>query len=279
MKGDVTSMFNCFKLPNDIFDYNLSCTDMVVLAALYSCKCHVITNTGDKIIRIKQATIANICGIKSLTTVSKAINKIFRCGFIKRVSRFKKSNGDYGTFVYVIPAVTSNYFFVDRNIFKYELSRPQMRMYLYLCKCACSSTRKSWNSYNDIANALKITRTACISTIKALLQLHVISKKLTKKSDGSYSDNHYIIITLSYKIKFCKKKRLHSNTVNSCSYVFVKYAYLQKNNTTVNKHCQAHLKKSSLYTIYLSFFNSRGSPLKCNSIFSTHNNSNRKRNI
>lgn len=199
---------NYFKLPNDIFDKHLSAGELKVLAALYSLKSHVIYN-GMKYVKIKQSNIARICGFSSTRTISSAVNKLCLHGYIQRIDRYFVDLHKLGTNVYTIPTVKTKYFFVSKYIFRYSLSVSQFRMYLYLCKCAVSRTRHCWNSYNDICQALGLKRSAVIKTIRELNAAGIIKKYTVKKRSGSFSDNHYKIVTLKFNYKFRQKKKRH----------------------------------------------------------------------
>ena len=88
-------MYNYFKLPNFIFDYNLSSSEIAVVTALYSIKSNSI-RTQNHTVKVKQETICKITGIKSKITVSKAIKHLMAIGIIKWAKRSKKANNDLG---------------------------------------------------------------------------------------------------------------------------------------------------------------------------------------
>ena len=71
-----------FRLPNFLFDYNLSSAETAVAAALYSIH-YAATGVDSHIVKIKQQTICELTGIKCLKTVSKAINTLVGVGIIK----------------------------------------------------------------------------------------------------------------------------------------------------------------------------------------------------
>ena len=96
-----------------------------------------------------------------------------------------------------VPVLRRDYFFINRRIFKLDLTSAQTRMYLFFCKCSESRSKRFWNSYNDIiCRSLKLKRSAVIKTISELLILGLIKKYRIRKKDGSFSDNHYRIISL-----------------------------------------------------------------------------------
>ena len=70
-----------FKLNNSILDSGLTPNELKVAVCLYSC---VFNNRC--IVQIKQATIAQKCGIKKIETVANIICQLQRKGIIERVS-------------------------------------------------------------------------------------------------------------------------------------------------------------------------------------------------
>ncbi len=194
-----------FKMPNSIFNYKLSATELTVLTALYSLRSRY-TYKGYKYVKVNQKTIASLCGFKSTVTVSKAVDKLCRLNLIG-IRRYYDDVKRLGAYVYCVPVITNRYFFVNRNIFKYKLTVSQMRMYLFFCKCSESRSKRFWQSYNDICRLLGLKRCAVIKTISELVGLGLIKKYKKVKKNRSYTDNHYKIVSLTIKCKIKRKKR------------------------------------------------------------------------
>ena len=70
-----------FRLNNSILDCGLTPNELKVAACLYSC---VLNDRC--VVQIKQATIAQKCGIKKIETVANIICQLQRKGIIERVS-------------------------------------------------------------------------------------------------------------------------------------------------------------------------------------------------
>lgn len=241
-----------FKMPNDIFSAPLNATELMVLAAVYSLRSRSISK-GRKYVKVNQKTIATLCGLKTTVTVSKAINKLRRLGYIERIDRYYDDYKKLGSFVYTIPVIRGRaFFFVNRRFFKYHLTAAQTRMYLYCCKCAESRSQRFWNSYNDICLALNLKRSAVILTINELVSLGLLKKYKVRKKNGSYSDNHYKVIALKPpRRKIRRKKRrsrfaLGSSHLDICVKLF--YSYILKHN------------HKNVNTLRIYFFDLRGSP-------------------
>lgn len=264
---------NYYKMPNDIFGGKLSAGEIKVLAALYSLRSKSIYR-GQKYVKVNQATIARICGFSSARTVSSAIAKLSLYGYIRAIRRYYADYHKLDAYVYTLPVMRKNYFFVDRKIFKHKLTSAQFRMYLFFCKAANPSNKRCWNSFNDIANALGIKRTVVVKTVKELISMKLIRKYRIKKSDGSFSDNHYKVIPLQYTYKFRRKRKrpcrsLLRQGLNIC------YKLAYASSLTSVKQTVAFVKRKSRKNL---FFVTRGSPFFCSTYDSTHFYTNRKKN-
>ena len=176
-----------FKLSNDILDSGLTPNELKVAAYLYSC-----VRKGNWFVSVKQRVIASKCGISKVETVGSIICRLQRKGVIERVSRPHKANGQLGTYIYKLKAIASKGFFKVKRYILGKLTGVQLRMYLFVCR-AVTKKNDMWNSFNDIADALQISRKKVIAVINELVGLGFIRKLRVLKKDGSYSDNHYSV--------------------------------------------------------------------------------------
>ena len=263
-----------FKMPNDIFQAPLNATELTVLAAVYSLRSRTVSR-GKKYIKVNQKSIAALCGFKSTKTVSNAVNKLVRLGYIERIDRYYDDYKKLGSFVYTVPVIRGRaYFFVNRRFFKYHLSAAQTRMYLYCCKCAESRSMRFWNSYNDICSALHLKRSAVVQTIKELVIFGLLKKYKVRKKDGSYSDNHYKVVALKPpKRKIMRKKRRSRLALG-----FFRCCLCAAYTTSNKKHKYIINQISEKVNTSPIIFFSRGSPKICRSLYSTHFYTNRKKN-
>lgn len=171
------------KLNNSILDCGLTVNELKVAVCLYAA-------AFNGIVQIKQATIAEKCSFKQEKTVANIICRLQRKGIIERIVRPYKRNGNLGTYIYKLKQIVSRGYFKVKRYILNKLSAVQLRMYLFICR-AVTKKNESWNSYNDIAQALGIGRSKVIATIKELINMGVVRRFKIKKKDGSYSDNHY----------------------------------------------------------------------------------------
>lgn len=246
-----------FRLPNFLFEYKLSSAETAVAAAMYSV--HSAAGTGSThIVKIKQQTICELTGIKCLKTVSKALNVLAAIGVIKWKKRSKKANTDkLGAYKYGLTAVKGTYTLVDRKIFRRGLKAAEIKMYLFICKCIDRHKQLCWNSYNDIAEKLSMSRSRVIELIRLLKNKGLIITKRVKNKAGGDIDNHYMLADLNKKVKIKKRKPTVFTpplTFKNTKNILVYYSKL------ANYICQEKNKK--FFYVFLNFFTTRGSPKK-----------------
>lgn len=256
-----------FKLPNNIFNAKLSATELTVLAAVYSLRGCV--RRGRKYVKINQKSLASICGFSCTATISKAMNKLCRLGYVLRVDRYYDDYNKLGAYVYTIPVIRDKgYFFVNRRVFKCNLTTAQMRMYLYFCKCSDSHSKRFWNSYNDICFQLNLQRSAVIKCISELVSMGLIKKYKVKKKDGSFCDNHYKIVSFKAPKFFGYKKRRCCFSTHS---IFRNRKRLGQP-PLLRKPISVHIiqDKSVVVNAFQKYFFNRGSPKISRTLYSTH---------
>lgn len=261
-----------FKMPNSVFKYNLSGTELLVLSVMYSLRSSAIYK-GKKYIKISQKSISAIAGLSG-KSVSKIIDKLVRYGFITEIRRYFVDEHKLGTYHYTIPVVKGKYFFVSRRIFKKKLSSAQFRMYLFFCKCADSSTRQFWNSYNDISLQLNLHRSSVIKTISELIKMGVISRFRIIKKDGSYADNYYQVNTI-----IINKPRIHKK--RRCSFhpgIFLKRFVINTQIKSFKSIVCNIINVVKRFREDFLFLRMRGSPKIFHSVSSTHFDTIREKN-
>ena len=147
-------------------------------------------------VKVKQATIAQKCGLKAVQTVSKVMDSLAAKGLVVPVKRSTKANGYKGTYIYEVKKLptTDSFFFVDRSVFGKLVPR-QMMIYLFICKSFSLQLKDCWNSYNDIAVQIGLKRESVVQTIRELVELGLIVRmqRRSKENRRVYVDNHYSI--------------------------------------------------------------------------------------
>lgn len=180
------------KLPNNILDIDLTANELAVLFYLSS-----IYAAGRDTVCVKQSTIAKKCGIKTTQTVNKITLSLADKGLIVR-RRCIYDNNSTGMIYYTLnlPKAAKGYFKVQRQVLEEQLPPALMRAYLYICRSLAPSLGKCWNSYNDLAKIMKISRSKAIELVAKLVRKNVITKQRIKTRENKrvYGDNHYTVV-------------------------------------------------------------------------------------
>lgn len=243
-----------YKLSNQIFELGLDAQELSIYA--YLCSIHSVqqTITGETVISVKQSTIAQNCGIRSVQTVARILFRLTARGLTERIQRSVKANRHKGTYSYAVKQLSldGGWFFVDRHIFGQLVPR-QMLIYLFLCKAYSTKIGDSWNSYNDIAAQTGMKREIVIRTINELSKLRLIvrCRRKSRENKRVFVDNHYQIVFFvrgSIRKKCKKRVRLYAqyNRTNDLSKSSNHIHYI-----TSSAKCQDNLR---------TFFSVRGSP-------------------
>lgn len=180
------------KLPNKILEMNLTAKELAVLFYLSS-----IYASGRNTVCVKQSTIAKKCGIKTTQTVSKITTSLSNKGLII-CRRCIYDDNSTGIIYYTLklPKASKGYFLVQRQILNEQLSPAQIRVYLFICRSLSPSLGLCWNSYNDLAKLIGISRSKAIEFVAQLVSKNVIRKQKIKTLNNKrvYGDNHYTVV-------------------------------------------------------------------------------------
>lgn len=249
-------MHSRIKLSNAIFSLGLTAHELAVYAYLCSLPSEQPMFEGTAI-KVKQATIAQKCGIKAAQTVAKVISCLSEKSLVIPLERSTKRNGHKGTYTYEVKKLPTqdSFFFADREIFGQLIPR-QIMIYLFICKSFSVQLNNSWNSYNDIARQTGMKRETVIETVAELEQLRYIRRSRRKARDNKrvYVDNHYFLISYVkgriHKKQGKKIARLYCeyNRTDTMLYRSIKF---NSYDNTKKQICQAYSE---------SFFGNRGSP-------------------
>lgn len=257
-----------FKLPNTVItDKNLTDREFAVLTYLISLHSNIKSEHGYVYKRVKQSTIARNCGIKAVQTVSKVIARLMQKGFISHILGAYREDNFKGTYTYVLNTgmfEDKYYTKVKRRVFRIGLSPLQLRVFCFISKCVDKRLGYCWQSYNDMAQALRIKRCDAISAVSALIGKRLIQKERVMRYDNDrvFSDNHYsLTVVRRIKRRYKKKKDAPPTTakhLNPClfSYVFSDFY------CSITKH-----KSQAFFVKKLKnfFVVTRGSPQKLKS--------------
>lgn len=182
------------KLPNEILNMKLTANELAVLfylSSIYAC------GRDSDTFCVKQSTIAKKCGIKTTQTISKITASLSDKGLII-CRRCIYDNNSTGMIYYTLklPAAATGYFSVQRQILNEQLTPVQLRVYLFICRSLSPTLGRCWNSYNDLAKLIGISRSKAIEIIAQLVRKNVIGKQKikTRSNKRVYGDNHYTVV-------------------------------------------------------------------------------------
>lgn len=244
-------MLNYFKLPNKIFELDLSANEFAVLTYLQSIYTNIKSRHGHQYKRVRQATIADKCGL-SERTISRIVHKLSDKGYLA-ILRGYRADRLNGTYTYVVNDFSGSYTMIDRIVFEYGLSPKQLKVYLYICKAIDPKLGYCWDSSNDLARAVKFKRSEIIHIVSDLVLMRRIRKMRKMRYDRPkvYSDNSYSLRAVRFIKKKCNIKELKPsyeqgfklnllvNTLNNALNI------VYHNNSTYNSICQAFFAKKS----------------------------------
>ena len=80
-----------------------------------------------------------------------------------------------------------NYFKAPNAVFGSGLTKFELLVYLYLCRCQ-NNKEFSWPSYEAIARSCSMSRTKAIATVKGLIRKGLLEKR--KRSQQGYRKNY-----------------------------------------------------------------------------------------
>ena len=230
-----------FRLSNHIFELGLDAQEMSVYAYLCSLTADTRTITGKEIVKVKQSTIGQSCGLRSLQTVARVLSRLTAWKLLEPLERGYKRNRQKGTYSYAVKKLPtdSGYFLMERRVFGQLIPR-QMLIYLFLCKSFSPTLNDCWNSYNDISEQTGMKRESVIQTIRELIGMKLIfrSRRRSRENRSVFVDNHYQIIRF-VRGKIRKRKgRLHRKC-NRPGGLHSRHDFPCLKSTTLCRICQA----------------------------------------
>ncbi|MEF2918965.1 MAG: hypothetical protein U0O22_00665 [Acutalibacteraceae bacterium] len=176
-----------FKIPQSIFQSNLSSSEWSTVLALYQLK-----NQNNGKISIKQKDLQSITGIKSIPTLQKAINKLCELDIILNKTRHLSSKNHLpGVYQYEL-LEDDTWVNIDNNIFSYGLRPRGIRLYAFI-NYWIGDNEYCEISYNQISAQSRTTRSQTFEIMNELKNKKVIIAKYITKDDGSYSNNRYYL--------------------------------------------------------------------------------------
>jgi len=223
------------------------------LSYLISVYSNIKSTSGHKYIRVRQTTIAKKCGIKSAQTVAKVTAALMAKGYLSHILAAYRADGRKGTYTYVLsPELLKSAYYtkISRSVFNYGFSAEQLKIYFFIIKCIDPKLGYMFNSFNDIAKALKMKRSKVMAIISKLVEMRRVHKMRKMRDDNSrvFADNRYSIkIIRLIKKRLTKKLQPLSNKgCNKSTFSFannkVENVIICKINNSTKLRCCQYLK-------------------------------------
>ena len=181
------------RIPNSFLTDFTRPADLKLACVFYSLiHRHTQRNMLGYVVTVKQETLAALCGC-SPATVKRSASVLRSFGFIKSQKRTHMGER-LGTYTYVIAQynISRNYFNMDKRLIR-RVNGQAFRVYAMFCKLADSKNRTFFQSLNDLAGILSMSKNEIIKAVKQLISLKLIRKRCKKTSVGDYTDNTYTV--------------------------------------------------------------------------------------
>lgn len=253
-----------FSLPNAlILDKSLSSSDFAVAAYLYSLySAYGYDSLLGGCIKVKQSTIAVVCGI-STDTVSRACRRLMKYGIIIGRERTVRDNRTLGTYTYTLKRFEEHSYTYICKKAAGILQPKELRVYSVFCLCRENYKNSFYHSYSDLISLIKIKKDELITVIGRLIYLGLVRKQKRKTHCGDYTENKYFIIVYAQgRICRCKKRTAAASHLSRCSRSKALTNPTSKLSNTFIGYMIAH--KTNFVKRFLdekqNFFKARGSP-------------------
>lgn len=176
------------KVPLTVFQFGLSGNELKTYLYLTMIK----NPLGMAVVR--RETITHRCGMRSMSTVSSALNALESKGLIKRKHRYN-DRGYYAASAYEVKQTGSvKWVPLPVECFTFHVSGSALLVYLYLLSCRRKNGR-AWPSLRRIEAVTQLARNTICKAIRILEEFGCISKAKLWKGKHNL-----------YKVLTCKKR-------------------------------------------------------------------------
>ncbi len=185
-----------FKLPNNIFKYNLSATTFIVYSYL------LFRQGKNKSIDIKADIIAKNCNI-SRPSVIKAVKILENENLIKKQNRYNYDS-KYIANRYTIAKLPGSFTRINKDVFKTDIKPTDFLIYCFINKCM-DKENNAFPSLSRISKAIHISRSRVAKAVKYLREYTFLNRIRRKKKDKSFKQNKYTFFFVKSKVNTTKK--------------------------------------------------------------------------
>ena len=181
------------KLPDAIWRYSLSSTELMVYVAL---RRHV--NPFGRCI-VKHRTLAQLIGC-SPDTISRATRRLEDKGLLTIHNCRDKATGDQIANGYTLELLGGGYTKIPASIFACKLSKSDFRVYLYLLKCRSKIGLQAVPSLSQMVSVLHMSKRTVVDAIRRLdSALFICKAAYHRKQDRRLGHNQHTVLSPSLR--------------------------------------------------------------------------------
>ena len=199
------SLFKIMKIPNRLLAYKGN--TLKVACKLYSLASRSRVSRNGYEVCIRICTLAAACGI-SVSTVTRALDRLENDHVITYKYRITKSNGYQGCYHYCLALFADdNYFFMRNDIFGFDLTAQQFTVYAHMCKLRSNYINSFYQSLNDLARIIGMDKSEICRCLQAIEGEGLCRRQLKRTKIGDYTDNTYFVV-VRLKGRFYRKPKI-----------------------------------------------------------------------
>ncbi len=187
------------RIPNSIFERDLSASELLVFCYLTSKKNHLSALT------IRHETIGKALGL-SRNTVLAAFKGLSEKGLVEQQVRYYR--GRQVSSRYHVAHLPGGWFKLPRGIFRLQLNKSDFAVYLFVLRCV-NAKEHGWPSTSQISQGCGISKPRVRQAVKTLAMLSLLRKKRVIKKCGAFGHNHFQVITMAVREALLKVYRKH----------------------------------------------------------------------
>ena len=179
-------------IPNKMLKYKGN--TLKVVCKLYSLASRSRVSRNGYEVCIKLETLASACGI-SVSTVSRAVDRLENDHVITNKYRITKSNGYQGCCHYCLALFADDkYFYMRNDIFSFVLTAQQFTVYAHMCKLRTNYINSFYQSLNDLSRIIGMDKSEICRCLRTIEGKGLCRRQLKRTKAGDFTDNTYFVV-------------------------------------------------------------------------------------
>ena len=205
------------KIPNAIFELQLTPMQLLVYAAIVSLKSKADTTVAAGRIISKRCNVAQ-------NSVYTAVNDLENLGLIRKTNHYNK-DGKRISNSYKINNINGKFTKLEYGIFAYKLTPTEFAAYVTI-KSKANHSNLSFPSLRQIAELANICIDTVIKAVKKLNELKIIVQSHYVRKCGCFGHNNYSVIDF-VKMTITELHVSSDNILNENKYNIIKHKLKQ----------------------------------------------------